>query len=211
VACRRGTTPGLIGDRFTTCPARWRASLPSPARPDPAAAGPLNCRNLGRHELNRRRSRGASARPPSPCGVRHDPGELRAWFPDNAPRCMADRQIRKWGYLVIPCLDSGLRGLRKRPGCAARNSKHLTLRGPAGAPPTRRSGTPRHRVTLRGIVIVMGRDSGSQPDGEGTLWLSGVDCSMEFVDGRHGGQAYGGEISSACCCSSYADRCKTEL
>ena len=45
----------------------------------------------------------------------------------------------------------------------------------------------------------------------GALWLSGVDCSMEFVDGRHGGQAYGGEISSACCSSSYADRCKTEL
>ena len=26
------------------------------------------------------------------------------------------------------------------------------------------------------------------PAVEGTLWLSGVDCSMEFVDGRHAGQ-----------------------
>jgi len=28
----------------------------------------------------------------------------------------------------------------------------------------------------------------------GILWLCGVDCSIEFVDGRDGGQAYGGVI-----------------
>src|ERR1039457_4016375 len=55
------------------------------------------------------------------------------------------------------------------------------------------------------------RGTDPRAGGRGHPLALGVDCSMEFVDGRHGGQAYGGVISSACCCSSYADRCKTKL